>query len=136
MKIFYKTRATATGGRAGHTALDDGSLALDLALPGSGKAGANPEQLFALGYAACFDNALPVAAKKLQLQPTRTATSVEVGIGQTAEGGYALDIDLSVAVQGLDEADARRLVEAAHQICPYSNATRGNVDVRLHVTVA
>ncbi|TDB27230.1 organic hydroperoxide resistance protein [Stenotrophomonas sp. ATCM1_4] len=135
MKIFYKTRATATGGRAGRTALDDGSLALDLALPGSGKAGANPEQLFALGYAACFDNALPVAAKKLQLQPTHTATSVEVGIGQTAEGGYALDIDLSVAVQGLDEADARRLVEAAHQICPYSNATRGNVDVRLHVTV-
>ena len=59
-----------------------------------------------------------------------------MGIGQTAEGGYALDIDLSVAVQGLDEADARRLVEAAHQICPYSNATRGNVDVRLHVTVA
>ena len=74
MKIFYKTRATATGGRAGRTALDDGSLALDLALPGSGKAGANPEQLFALGYAACFDNALPVAAKKLQLQPTHTAT--------------------------------------------------------------
>ena len=134
MKIFYKTRATSTGGRAGRTALDDGSLALDLALPGSGKAGANPEQLFALGYAACFDNALPVAAKQLQLQPTGTATSVEVGIGQTAEGGYALDIDLHVEVKGLDQADAQRLVEAAHKICPYSNATRGNVDVRLHVT--
>jgi osmotically inducible protein OsmC len=134
MKIFYKTRATSTGGRAGRTALDDGSLALDLALPGSGKAGANPEQLFALGYAACFDNALPVAAKKLQLQPGGTATSVEVGIGQTAEGGYALDIDLHVEVRGLDQADAQRLVEAAHHICPYSNATRGNIDVRLHVT--
>ncbi|MNM29876.1 Organic hydroperoxide resistance protein OhrB [compost metagenome] len=134
MKIFYKTRATSTGGRAGRTALDDGSLALDLALPGSGKAGANPEQLFALGYAACFDNALPVAAKKLQLQPSGTATSVEVGIGQTAEGGYALDIDLHVEVKGLDQADAQRLVEAAHQICPYSNATRGNIDVRLHAT--
>lgn len=134
MKIFYKTRATSTGGRAGRTALDDGSLALDLALPGSGKAGANPEQLFALGYAACFDNALPVAAKKLQLQPSGTATSVEVGIGQTAEGGYALDIDLHVEVKGLDQADAQRLVEAAHHICPYSNATRGNIDVRLHVT--
>lgn len=134
MKIFYKTRATSTGGRAGRTALDDGSLALDLALPGSGKTGANPEQLFALGYAACFDNALPVAAKQLQLQPAGTATSVEVGIGQTAEGGYALDIDLHVEVKGLEQADAQRLVEAAHKICPYSNATRGNVDVRLHVT--
>lgn len=134
MKIFYRTRATSTGGRAGRTALDDGSLTLDLALPGSGKAGANPEQLFALGYAACFDNALPVAAKKLQLQPSGTATSVEVGIGQTAEGGYALDIDLHVEVKGLDQADAQRLVEAAHHICPYSNATRGNIDVRLHVT--
>ena len=136
MKIFYKTRATATGGRAGRTALDDGSLGFDLALPGSNKAGANPEQLFALGYAACFDNALPVAAKQLQLQPAGTATSVEVGIGQTAEGGYALDIDLHVEVKGLDQADAQRLVEAAHKICPYSNATRGNVDVRLHVSVA
>ena len=133
MKIFYKTRATATGGRAGRTALDDGSLALDLALPGSNKAGANPEQLFALGYAACFDNALPVAAKQLQLQPAGTATSVEVGIGQTAEGGYALDIDLHVEVKGLEQADAQRLVEAAHKVCPYSNATRGNIDVTVAV---
>lgn len=136
MKIFYKTRATAVGGRAGRTALDDGSLALDLAVPGSGKTGANPEQLFALGYAACFDNALPVAAKQLKLAPAGTKTSVEVGIGQTPEGGYALDIDLYVEVQGLEQADAQRLVEATHRVCPYSNATRGNVDVRLHVTVA
>ena len=136
MKIFYKTRTTATGGRSGRTALDDGSLALDLATPGSGKTGANPEQLFAMGYAACFDNALPVAAKQLGLAPTGTRTSVEVGIGQTATGGYALDVDLHVEVQGLDEAAARKLVEATHQVCPYSNATRGNIDVRLHVSVA
>ena len=136
MKIFYKTRATATGGRSGRTALDDGSLALDLATPGSGKTGANPEQLFAMGYAACFDNALPVAAKQLGLAPTGTRTSVEVGISQTATGGYALDVDLHVEVQGLDEAAARKLVEATHQVCPYSNATRGNIDVRLHVSVA
>ena len=136
MKIFYKTRATATGGRSGRTALDDGSLALDLATPGSGKTGANPEQLFAMGYAACFDNALPVAAKQLGLASTGTRTSVEVGIGQTATGGYALDVDLHVEVQGLDEAAARKLVEATHQVCPYSNATRGNIDVRLHVSVA
>ena len=136
MKIFYKTRATATGGRSGRTALDDGSLALDLATPGSGKTGANPEQLFAMGYAACFDNALPVAAKQLGLAPTGTRTSVEDGIGQSATGGYALDVDLHVEVQGLDEAAARKLVEATHQVCPYSNATRGNIDVRLHVSVA
>lgn len=136
MKIFYKTRATAAGGRSCHTALDNGSLALDLAMPGSGKTGANPEQLFALGYAAYFDNALPVAAKQLGLAPTGTRTSVEVGIGQTATGGYALDVDLHVEVQGLDEAAARKLVEATHQVCPYSNATRGNIDVRLHVSVA
>ena len=136
MKIFYKTRATATGGRSGRTALDDGSLALDLATPGSGKTGANPEQLFAMGYAACFDNALPVAAKQLGLAPTGTRTSMKVGINQTATGGYALDVDLHVEVQGLDEAAARKLVEATHQVCPYSNATRGNIDVRLHVSVA
>ena len=133
MKIFYKTRATATGGRSGRTALDDGSLALDLATPGSGKTGANPEQLFAMGYAACFDNALPVAAKQLGLAPTGTRTSVEVGIGQTATGGYALDVDLHVEVQGLDEAAARKLVEATHQVCPYSNATRNNLDVKITV---
>ena len=136
MKIFYKTSATATGGRDGHTQVDDGSIGFDLVgfQNESGKVGTNPEQLFAMGYAACFDNALPVAAKQLQLQPAGTATSVEVGIGQTAEGGYALDIDLHVEVKGLAQADAQRLVEAAHKICPYSNATRGNVDVRLHVT--
>ena len=136
MKIFYKTRATATGGRAGHTALDDGGLALDLAIPGSGKTGANPEQLFALGYAACFDNALEGVAKQMKLTMAGSKTTVEVGIGQTAEGGYALDIDLSVEVRGLNEADAQKLIEATHHVCPYSNATRGNIDVRLHVTIA
>ncbi len=83
MKIFYTTRATATGGRSGHTALDDGSLAFDLVVPGSGKSGANPEQLFALGYAACFDSALELTAKKLKLPLTGSHTSVAIGIGQT-----------------------------------------------------
>ncbi|ASL40342.1 MULTISPECIES: organic hydroperoxide resistance protein [Acetobacteraceae] len=135
MKIFYKTRATATGGRSGHTALDDGTLGFDLAMPGSGKPGANPEQLFALGYAACFDNALTMVAKQLKLAVTSSKTSVEVGMGQTAEGGYALDIDLYVEVGGLNEAEAHKLIEATHKVCPYSNATRGNVDVRLHVSM-
>ncbi|GHG90478.1 organic hydroperoxide resistance protein [Pseudodonghicola xiamenensis] len=136
MKIFYKTRATATGGRSGHTELDDGSLAFDLAVPGSGKAGANPEQLFALGYAACFDGALAVVSKQMGLDATGSKTSVEVGIGQTPEGGYKLDLDIYIDVPGLSEAEAQKLIAATHQVCPYSNATRDNIDVRLHVTAA
>lgn len=133
MKIFYKTRATATGGRSGHTELDDGSLGFDLAQPGTDKTGTNPEQLFALGYAACFDSALSLVAKQMQLDTTGK-TSVQVGIGQRAEGGYALDIDIYVETTGITEDEAQKLIEATHQICPYSNATRGNVDVRLHTT--
>ena len=133
MKIFYKTRATATGGRSGHTALDDGGLAFDLARPGTGDVGANPEQLFALGYAACFDSALSMVAGQMRLEVT-SKTSVEVGIGQRADGGYALDIDIYVETTGIDAEQADKLVEAAHHACPYSNATRNNVDVRLHVT--
>lgn len=135
MKIFYTTRATATGGRAGHAQLDDGSLGFDLALPGSGKTGTNPEQLFAIGYAACFDNALILTAQRLKHPLTASKTSAQVGLGQNSSGGYALDVDLYVEVQGLSEADARALVEATHHVCPYSNALRGNVDVRLHVTL-
>ncbi|ADO41463.1 organic hydroperoxide resistance protein [Ketogulonicigenium vulgare] len=134
MKVFYKTRATSTGGRTGHTALDDGSLAFDLASPGSGKEGANPEQLFALGYAACFGSALELIAKQMKLDVT-AKTSVEVGIGQTASGGYALDIDIYAETTGITEDEAHRLIEKAHEVCPYSNATRGNIDVRLHVVV-
>lgn len=135
MKIFYKTRATATGGRSGHTELDDGSLGFDLAQPGTETSGTNPEQLFALGYAACFDSALSLVAQQMKLDTT-SKTSVEVGIGQRAEGGYALDIDIHVETSGISRDDAQKLIEATHQVCPYSNATRGNVDVRLHVTAA
>lgn len=135
MKIFYKTRATATGGRSGHTELDDGSLGFDLAQPGTDTSGTNPEQLFALGYAACFDSALSLVAQQMKLDTT-SKTSVEVGIGQRAEGGYALDIDIHVETTGISQDEAQKLIEATHQVCPYSNATRGNVDVRLHVTAA
>ncbi len=136
MKIMFKTRATATGGRSGHTALDDGSLAFDTAMPGSGKPGVNPEQLFALGYAACFDNAVMLLARQQKLALQGSQTSVEVGLGQRDAGGYGLDIDLHVATQGLPQAEAEALVNAAHAICPYSNAVRGNVDVRLQVTAS
>lgn len=133
MKIFYKTRATATGGRSGHTELDDGSLGFDLAQPGTDTSGTNPEQLFALGYAACFDSALSLVAQQMKLDTT-SKTSVEVGIGQRAEGGYSLDIDIHVETSGISQDEAQQLIEATHQVCPYSNATRNNVDVRLHVT--
>lgn len=134
MKIIYKTRATAVGGRSGRTALDDGSMSLDLAPPGTGKAGANPEQLFAMGYAACFDSALHHVARARQLALTGSTTSAEVGIGQQPDGGFRLDIDLHVRVEGLDPATAQDLVAATHQVCPYSNATRNNIAVRLHVS--
>lgn len=134
MKIFYKTRAT--GGRSGSTALDDGSLALELATPGSGKAGVNPEQLFALGYAACFDNALKYVITQQRLAQASSQTSAEVGMGQTPEGGFRLDVDLHVTLAGLPQAEAEAVLARAHTVCPYSNAVRGNVDVRLHLTVA
>ena len=136
MKIFYKTRATATGGRSGHTSLDDGSLGFDLvSFQEQDKEGVNPEQLFAMGYAACFDSALNMTAQHMKLPITASKTATQVGIGMKADGSYNLDIDLYVEVSGIDEVQAQTLVEAAHQVCPYSNATRGNVDARLQVTV-
>lgn len=137
MKIFYKTSATATGGRDGHTQIDDGSIGFDLVgfQNDSGKIGTNPEQLFAMGYAACFDSAVNHVAPTLGLKPTKSSTSVAVGIGQTAGGAFGLDIDITITVEGLSVDDAKRLIEKAHEVCPYSNATRGNVEVRLHVNV-
>ncbi|OBX80131.1 organic hydroperoxide resistance protein [Faucicola atlantae] len=137
MKIFYQTSATATGGRDGHTQIDDGSIGFDLVgfQNDSGKVGTNPEQLFAMGYAACFDSAVNHVAPTLGLKPTKSSTSVAVGIGQTAGGAFGLDIDITITVEGLSMDDAKRLIEKAHEVCPYSNATRGNVDVRLHVNV-
>lgn len=133
MKIFYHTAATATGGRAGRAALDDGSFAVQMVRPGSDDAGVNPEQLFALGYAACFDSAMELTAKQLGLAATGARTTVAVGIGQRAEGGYALDLDITAHLPGMDRDDAEKLVQATHQVCPYSNATRDNIAVRLHI---
>lgn len=137
MKIFYQTSATATGGRDGYTQIDDGSIGFDLVgfQNDSGKVGTNPEQLFAMGYAACFDSAVNHVAPTLGLKPTKSSTRVAVGIGQTAGGAFGLDIDITITVEGLSMDDAKRLIEKAHEVCPYSNATRGNVDVRLHVNV-
>ncbi len=137
MKIFYKTRATSVGGRDGHVSVDGTDFGFDLVSFSneSGKVGTNPEQLFAMGYAACFDNALIHVIQQQKLEGVKTQTSASVGIGQTKEGGFGLDIDLDVTVYGLAKEEAIALVKKGHEVCPYSNATRGNIEVRLHVSV-
>ncbi|OCW96173.1 organic hydroperoxide resistance protein [Alishewanella sp. HH-ZS] len=138
MEILYKASVTATGGRDGEAKSDDGLLQTKLAAPkalgGKGDA-TNPEQLFAAGYAACFIGALKfVAGQQKQSLPGDTAIRAEVGIGKIG-GGFGLDVDLYVSLPGLAEDTAEQLVAAAHKVCPYSNATRGNVEVRLHTAV-
>ncbi|MFP3494598.1 organic hydroperoxide resistance protein [Pseudomonas sp. SIMBA_059] len=139
MKILYTAVATATGGRDGRAISSDNNLDVKLATPkelgGAGGEAINPEQLFAAGYSACFISALKfVAGQSKRSIPVDATITAQVGIGQIP-GGFGLDIDLNINLPGLEQADAHALVEAAHQVCPYSNATRGNVDVRLHVTV-
>ena len=134
--VKYKTSATATGGRDGSAASDDGVFSVKLSTPkelgGAGGDGANPEQLFAAGYAACFIGALKVAGQQLKLKvPAETKVTAKVGIGPRSEGGFGITTDLTIDLPGVDRADAEKLVETAHQICPYSNATRNNVDVGL-----
>ncbi|MGK9170005.1 organic hydroperoxide resistance protein [Inquilinus limosus] len=136
MNILYRATATSTGGRDGHTRTSDGRLDFDLARPkemgGQGNA-TNPEQLFAAGYSACFLGALKFVAGKEKVQvPAEAAVTAEVGIGEIP-GGFGLDIDLRVSLPGIDRAQAAELVEKAHKVCPYSNATRNNVDVRTQI---
>ncbi|MEV6302081.1 organic hydroperoxide resistance protein [Actinoplanes sp. NPDC051861] len=136
MTALYTASATATGdGRNGHVRSSDGVLDLDLAVPkemgGPGGALTNPEQLFAAGYAACFHSALKRVASNQKITLTDTAITVDVGIGPLPTGGFGLSVVLEAELPGLDEATATAVLEAAHQLCPYSNATRGNVEVQL-----
>lgn len=135
MQILYRTQATVSGGRDGHARTADGLLDVKLAKPkelgGLGKA-TNPEQLFAAGYAACFDGAIHFLAGQKKLKNVFTTVTADVGIGPGDPGpGFALDVELTIAISGLPEAEARALVAEAHQVCPYSNALKGNVPVRL-----
>ncbi len=134
MKILYTTNATATGGRDGRAVSDDNLLNVALAPPKElgGPGGAtNPEQLFAAGYSACFLSAVKfVAGQKKIAVPAASTVSGHVELGQTATG-FALDVTLTISLPGVEKDVATALVEAAHQVCPYSNATRGNVDVKL-----
>jgi len=138
VNVLYRTTATATGGRDGHARTADGSLDVALATPkelgGAGGEGNNPEQLFAAGYSACFLGAMKfVASQGGPKVPSDTTVTATIGIGPRAEGGFGITAELLIALPGLDHDAAVQLVEAAHQVCPYSNATRGNVDVKLSV---
>ncbi len=135
-KVLYT--ATATGGRTGTAKSSDGALSIELSTPkelgGGGGSGTNPEQLFAAGYSACFIGAMKAVAGSLGLKvPADATVTATVGIGPRSEGGFGITADLAISLPGLDHADAEKLAAAAHQVCPYSNATRGNVDVGLTV---
>lgn len=136
--VIYKTSATATGGRDGSTRSDDGSVDVKLVVPkemgGPGGDGANPEKLFAAGYSACFVGAMKAVSGKFGVKvPADATVTAEVGFGPRSEGGYGITTDLTITLPGVDKADAEKLVQAAHEVCPYSNATRNNVDVGLHI---
>jgi lipoyl-dependent peroxiredoxin len=137
LNVLYTATATATGdGRNGHAATDDGLLDVDVRIPTQmgGPGGAtNPEQLFAAGYAACFHSALKFVAAAEQVDVSGTEVSASVAIGMLPAGGFGLAVELDVHAPSLDEAAALALVEKAHAVCPYSNATRGNIEVVLRV---
>ncbi|MBY6412706.1 organic hydroperoxide resistance protein [Rhodococcus sp. BP-252] len=138
MKTIYTAEALATGeGRNGHARTSDGRLDLDLAIPeamgGSGQ-GTNPEQLFAAGYAACFHSALQLVARQDKADVTDSAVGARVGIGPNDAGGFQLEVTLEVTLPNLSRDEAQALADKAHQVCPYSNATRGNIDVTVTVT--
>jgi osmotically inducible protein OsmC len=136
-KVLYTAHATSTGGREGASKSDDGSLDVKLSTPkalgGGGGTGTNPEQLFAAGYSACFLGAMKhVASTQKKQLPADTTIDADVGIGPIPNG-FGIQVALAVSIPGMDRAEAEQLVHAAHQVCPYSNATRGNIEVDLKV---
>ena len=138
MDALYTAEALATGaGRDGRVVTQEGALALDLAVPkamGGSGAGANPEQLFAAGYAACFHSALQSVARAQKVAIADSSVGSRVHIGSNGQGGFGLAVELEVVIPGLPHDQAQALADAAHQVCPYSNATRGNIDVAITVS--
>ena len=138
VNVIYTTSATATGGRDGSTRSDDGSVDVKLVVPkemgGPGGDGANPEKLFAAGYAACFLGAMKAVSGKVGVRvPADATVTAEVGFGPREGGGYGVTADLTATLPGVERAEAEKLMAAAHEVCPYSNATHGNLDVGLTV---
>jgi lipoyl-dependent peroxiredoxin len=141
MKNLYTASATATGdGRDGHSRSSDGVLDVDLAIPkemgGAGGPKTNPEQLFAAGYAACFHSALKNVARIEKVSISDTAVTADIGLNATDDGAFQLSARLQVEISGLDQEAAEAIVAKAHQMCPYSNATRGNIEVILETITA
>ncbi|WP_351233537.1 organic hydroperoxide resistance protein [Streptomyces sp. NPDC002133] len=133
-KIMYVAEATAHGGREGYVTSHDGRIDLRLAMPpalGGDGEGTNPEQLFAAGYSSCFHNALVLVGRRAGYDLGRSTVAAKVGIGPNKSRGYGLAVSLAVSLPLLDEELASKLVAAAHEVCPYSNATRGNIDVSI-----
>jgi len=138
LTVLYTAHAVATGGRNGHTRSSDGIVDVQLSIPkamgGPGRPGTTtPEDLFAAGYAACFGSATEFVARQKKLPLTSVTVEADVGIGTRAEGGFGLKVVLTVNTHGLDQRAAEDLVTEAHKVCPYSNATRNNIDVTLQV---
>jgi osmotically inducible protein OsmC len=136
-KVLYTAEAVVDGGREGHARTSDGRLNIDLSIPedmgGDGGTGTNPEQLFAAGYAACFQSALLGVARGHKLDASDSRIFAKVGIGPTGHGGFGLQVSLDLHAPNLSYEDAGELMARAHERCPYSNATRGNIDVSLSV---
>jgi lipoyl-dependent peroxiredoxin len=138
INVLYTASATATGGRNGHTRNSDGSVSVDLSIPkamgGAGRPGTTtPEDLFAAGYAACFGSAAEFVARTKKIPVKTIEVHAEVGIGTRAGGGFGLTVKLTVSLPELSREAAEALVAEAHQVCPYSHATRGNIEVTLAV---
>ncbi|GAA4663879.1 organic hydroperoxide resistance protein [Frondihabitans cladoniiphilus] len=138
MDVIYTAEALSTGaGRNGHVSSVSGHVDLDMAIPkemGGSGAGANPEELFAAGYAACFHSALQSVARVQKIKVADTSVGSRVHVIPNGEGGFVLGVDLEVVIPELDHAQAQALTDAAHQVCPYSNATRGNIEVTITVS--
>ena len=134
-KVLYTAKTHTTGGRDGASRTSDGRLDVKLSSPGTSGTGTNPEQLFAAGYAACFIGAMKHVASQggAAKVPPDAQVKATVGIGPRSEGGFGIDVQLDVSLPGVPREEAQALVEKAHQVCPYSNATRNNVPVRLNV---
>ena len=132
-KVLYTAKAHTTGGRDGASRTDDGRLDVKLSSPGTSGTGTNPEQLFAAGYAACFIGAMKAVSgmQKISL-PADLAVDSSVDLGKVGQA-YGIAVRLDVSLPGMERAEAQKLLDAAHQVCPYSNATRGNIDVTLNL---
>jgi len=137
MNTLYETTVEVTGGRNGKIRSEDGILELEVRTPkelGGVGGHTNPEQLFAAGYAACFDSALNLVMSQEKVKPSAPSlVKAIVGLNQNGQGGYGLSVALAVTIPGVSQEQAQQLVEKTHMVCPYSNATRGNVDVQLQV---